>query len=1283
MFKNEDEFKRLIEQLKIEYPSNAAHELELRNQSLEAFGKSSPSIVKIKLKRAWEVIMNSKITRYAAVIIILLIASYTIGVLNEEPGSAAKTEVVAEVNEGVSEVQDVTPEFLKKFNEVKSLYDADDIGAVVKLLESDDMAIRMIAAEFLGKTSDIEVAKVLERLSGDQSCSALAEKFIEAAKKIRDNAEAEGEQGGDVEDEGQPGGVDANGVGFIAPAPAIEKGFLLLKVIDKETKKPITNLNICTQIGDGVSYYKTGNDWFCQIKLTKPEFGYFSVSVQADGYASARFVKDTDNPDYVVPLEYTIEMEKGVYVGGYLENEKGQRLAGYKVKIKCERKNTEIDRAYANIEAFCDANGMWKCNAVPAKFDYFKVTGDHSDYVGLEDSIEPGSEDHKLASALKYVVEVVEGIMIGGVIKNEEGEGVGGADVKVICRRVDENDRSRTIAEDVVFTDAKGNWQFGKVPNVEFKQIRLEVSHKDYIQDRARVDYNSDDFKLLEAKKFNTVLKRGEVIAGVVTDMDGRAIEGATVMFGTERYDRDNFVKIKTDSQGKFSNNKVKVNQYNMNNIQPGQVIVTVVKAGYAPEVMVVRPKTQKEQLEFVLELSYTISGRVVDVNGMPIEGVWMAVDEWRGFRTIEWREKTDGDGRFQWNDAPADEVKFSFGKKGYAYNSNEAISCQQEREIVLYPALKISGKVVDAQTGEAIKDFDITEGIDWLNGNNNIYFEKRTRKNISDPNGKYEVEIINDYPSHLLKVEAEGYTTSVSKAFKIEEMVVSYDFELTKAKPLEVVVKLPNGSIAENAQILISRPGEGIYFRDRSLSNRDSFTVTVTDADGRFSFSNRPENFSLVITHDEGFLIVAGEELMNLKEIVLEKWGKIQGYAYKGELPVAGQSVSVYCHIGFNSNDNVRPQINYSLTAITDANGFFEVEKVIPTERIQCSWFKKTGGSGENLVTEFVEVLSGGVTEVELLLQGRAVMGKIKIPDEIKGKWSSQVSGLSISPLANEIEKIHEEIRLKYWPEDYDDMTVREKIQWKEDFQKSEQYKKFTEEIHINSEKNGLHIRAIIGDDGNFKADGVSGGRRRLQGNLISIGRKDNKYEVLAKVDVEFEVPESEQLYCEEPFDLGEIKVKSLDEDLKKLIVGDMCPEFEAETADGEKVKFEDFRGKYLVLNINSYVRWDQGHAELLNKIYAQYKADDIEMLTVTHFYSFRQIKKFEENINVDWPMTYISHGRLESDYSRIYNIFKTFGCSSNEEVWFIVGPEGKILKAYIEFDELSNVLEEVFVSP
>jgi len=462
MFQNEDEFKKLIEQLKVGHASNRAHESQLRNEVLQAYENSSPSVLKIKLKNTWETIMNSKVTRYAAVIIILLIASYTVGVLNNNSAITNNTNQRIEAKSS-SGAEEITSDFQEKFSAINKLYADNNIEAMTDLLRSDDMVSRVIAAELLGKTCDIGAAEILEKLSGDQVYSELAEKFKLAAASIRKNAE--GAPADKEENKAAPTGQDVNGVS--GAVPGVEKGFFLIKVIDKETKRPISNLNICAQIDVGYDYYKTGNDWFCKVKLTKRKFGYFSVGVQADGYASARFVKDTDNKGYVVPLEYTIEMEKGVCIGGYLENEKGERLKGYKVKVKCERTNSEIDRAYTDIEVYSDADGLWKCNSAPATFDYLKLTGDHSDYVDVENEIAQDSDDHKLARELKYVIQVEKGIAIGGAVKNEEGEVVGGADVEIRCLRMEENGAYNTITKGAAVTDGKGNWQFGKVPDDE------------------------------------------------------------------------------------------------------------------------------------------------------------------------------------------------------------------------------------------------------------------------------------------------------------------------------------------------------------------------------------------------------------------------------------------------------------------------------------------------------------------------------------------------------------------------------------------------------------------------------------------------------------------------------------------------------------------------------------------------------------------------------------------------------------------------------------------------
>ncbi|HPS56091.1 MAG TPA: redoxin domain-containing protein, partial [Sedimentisphaerales bacterium] len=832
--------------------------------------------------------------------------------------------------------------------------------------------------------------------------------------------------------------------------------------------------------------------------------------------------------------------------------------------------------------------------------------------------------------------------------------------------------------------------QFGKIPNAEFQQIEIKVSQSAYVESSAYIECHSSEFKLLEAKKFNMVVKRGKVISGVVRDMRGRAIADATVTFGASIY-VDDFVKITTDSAGRFLNDRVKTYDYNYEGLEAGCVLVTVTKAGYAPDMKIVRQAGESEQLEFVLEDGYTIRGRVVDVNGKRVEGVTIGVSVWRGIRIIEWKGTTDSQGRFHWDDAPADEVKFDFYKKGYSDSREEPlVSSEEEHEIVLYPPLKISGRVTDAQTGETIKNFDITNGIDWLNGSNDFSFEKQTKKNISDPNGKYEIEITNDYPARLLKIEADGYVTAISKAFKTEDMVVSYDFKLIKAEPLDVVVKLADGSIAENAQVIVVAAGGNVSFQDGFYQdyNREAIVMS-TDADGRFSLSNQPENFSLVINHDKGYLIVPGEELAGLKEIVLARWGTIQGYVYKGDSPVAEQNISVYCNQMNNSNDNISPRINYSLTAVTDANGFFEVKKIIPAKQVQCSWVKKINRTSRNLVTEFVEVLPGGVSEVEFLIQGRAVTGRLIIPDSSGDVINYQRSWLSVN--SHEVNgqdgmsPVYREVIRRYTPDGFDKMTVAERMNWADDFQKSGDAEQVQKEIGGYSKKTDVietRQGAVLNNDGTFFIEGLSCGKWEIIGSLAELNKdsSNSSYKYIP-ISFDIEVPEVDGLYDDRILNVGDTEVV-LSKSIK--LVGKTCPEFSAETADGKKVGLTDYRGKYLILNVLALGNLTKAMVEQLNGLKEHYCEKNIEILTLSYESDYSTIVKLGEEIQIDWPVVYVRMPQLALTDYNVFDIIEMFGLDyQTPSMNFIVSPEGEILKASADFSEIGNALEDIFVSP
>ncbi len=73
-----------------------------------------------------------------------------------------------------------------------------------------------------------------------------------------------------------------------------------------------------------------------------------------------------------------------------------------------------------------------------------------------------------------------------------------------------------------------------------------------------------------------------------------------------------------------------------------------------------------RQPVEFRLGPGQTIRGRIVDAHDKPIARAPISVYEWRGHHSLKWSTETDAEGRFRWDEAPADMVLIDVGSLGY-----------------------------------------------------------------------------------------------------------------------------------------------------------------------------------------------------------------------------------------------------------------------------------------------------------------------------------------------------------------------------------------------------------------------------------------------------------------------------------------------------------------------------------------------------------------------------------------------------------------------------------------
>ena len=231
-------------------------------------------------------------------------------------------------------------------------------------------------------------------------------------------------------------------------------------------------------------------------------------------------------------------------------------------------------------------------------------------------------------------------------------------------------------------------------------------------------------------------------------------------------------------------------------------------------------------------ESGSTLRVRVADVQGKPVAGAVVVTNRWRGYRSIEFRAETDQDGRLVWRSAPRDAVHYNIGKQDYMWVQPELTASEREQTVTLYPKLVISGRVTDAETGRPVPKFRAVRG--WKRGSRDA-IDWSENLAIEVTGGQFTAPF--DEGDAFLRIDAPGYRSAVSRAFRADEGTQTFDFALHPAKGHTGLVLLPDGKPAPGAEVALATRGNPVSIRSGRLDPNWDFPKTSTGPDGRFTF--------------------------------------------------------------------------------------------------------------------------------------------------------------------------------------------------------------------------------------------------------------------------------------------------------------------------------------------------------------------------------------------------------------------------------------------------------------
>ena len=917
-----------------------------------------------------------------------------------------------------------------------------------------------------------------------------------------------------------------------------------------------------------------------------------------------------------------------------------------------------------------DDKGFYQINFGESKPSYLSILASKAGHVPMmfawRDKMIEKLED-------EFSFYLPRGKKIGGVIENEKGEPI--ASAKVVIFRNDDESREHPwirIDDDTINTDPNGRWVCDIFPEKPHS-FSVKLRHPDYVNTRTWI--NDRDYKYEEFYQQESVLimKDGILLSGFVSDSKGNPIEGASVFTGEDRYD-DESPRATTDSQGRFEFSHF------LPRLNPGRVILTVQAKGYSPELEVIPMRDEMEPVLVTLEQPHTIRVRVVDAGGNPIVGVGVNAENWREYRSLSWQSTTDAEGRFVWNEAPADEVEIDIYREGYMRVAKQAfIARDEEYEVVMVAPLVISGSVVDAETNEAIKQFTACPGIKWENSER-ISWDNDAFNTKDFTDGRYEFILSHPYPGHLIRIDAEGYLPAKSRIFTDDEGAVTYNFQLEKGTGPGGVVYTPDGLSAEKAEIYVVSPNRHLSFDNGKLSSsREETEWAVTDENGVFSFKGLLDDslYKLVVLHDEGFNEIGKEHWLQDPNIMLWEWGRIEGTLYSGLKVAPNQDVHYYSRDTQNNPEHM--DYYYSADAITDNEGHFAIERVIPGRGSVARTIDRGDGGRSYFGTEEIEIVAGETTVVEIGGGGRLVTGTLVKPQWAIGVTDIERANLGISPVKTQKSGIYEEIYAEMElpkPERFDEMTVAEVMEWYRQWNQSDEGQAVLKEIQKRARDLGIdggrHYNPMVEPDGSFQILGVLPGEYTLNAGLRKVdknGYPDYREPVIAEIKYKFIVDDITEDNQDIPIGLGTIEFTKP----PTLELNEPVPDFNVRSLDSNKLSLAAFRGKYLLLTFYHVAGTEEEIANL-KRIQDDFSDDKrFEIMGVSHGGWLRLGDELIEKFIAEQGLTW-HQGIIDTDNREILEAYHI----QNWPQSLLIGPDGTLLANGLKGEELYAAVAE-----
>lgn len=815
-----------------------------------------------------------------------------------------------------------------------------------------------------------------------------------------------------------------------------------------------------------------------------------------------------------------------------------------------------------------------------------------------------------------FTLKMQPGRTIGGIVQDQQGNGVAGAKLQLTFEVDAPEGPNRTaMAYGDAESDAQGRWAFGGAPTHP-RSINIYCIHPEFVHDSFNHQYDGTRFDSLLARNLVTVIQRGVTVSGNVVDHSGKPIAGASVGV-------DWLTATTTDVKGDFQ----------LHGVEQGARSLVARSQGCALQIADVVVAPGMRPVIFHLEAGHVLHGRVVDPRGNAVPGARVSIDKWRTISRLGIDLTADANGRFTWDEAPTDPVTLSVSSRHFLSHEATAVAGEKEVVLTLTPETVVGGSVVDDQTGKPIITFSISisgkaSNDSWLMDRNGF-------------NGAYETRITSAADTVQVRINVDGYLPAESPQLQPKGDDLRFDARMKKSGGMTGSVIAPDGTPAVGADvILIEHLGmameNGVLGREVKTEN----VSTVTDAAGHFTLPVRTGKINLALFHASGWNLIKMRADEPLQRLPLRAWCTVAGVLMKGDKPWPDQTIALTPTSLVGDTFYERQHFRYAVT--TDAQGRFELKHVIDGTAdigVELSYLSHR----LSLDLHPGESKSG----LQLGGMGRPVTARILTSDEIKAK--------GLSPTDAWLNRMRPPAFIR--PPNWDALPPALNTLMRKQYEQTDVYQKY--------ESQEKDIGAPVTTDGSVRFDDVPAGDYVLN---VMVQRptpnQPNFWRPVAQASKRITVPDMPGGRSDAALDAGSIVLDLV----SRPNVGEMAPTFEPADFNNGHLKLSDYGGKYVLLDF--WATWcgpciaEFPHVSALHKTYAN--DPRLIIIGVSIDDGPDDPAKFLRDRNLPWLQAY--GGPSAQPKFGIYGI---------PSVW-LIGPDGKIIAKDIPAENLDQVVKK-----